>query len=320
MLSNFTSPPVLFFFLGMLAVLVRSNLEIPSNMSRFFSLYLLFSIGFKGGVELSHSGFTTEVVVSMVLAITLALVVPFYSFLILKRITNVYNAGAICATYGSISAVTYITASAFLQQMKVDFGGHMVASMALMESPAIVVGVLLVRKLGEQNPDSPKTSLKHLIHEAVTDGSVLLIVGSLLIGMTTSSKGAESVKPFYDEIFKGMLCFFLLDLGMGAARKLNGIREGGKWLVLFALVMPLFNACLAATLSHFAGLELGNAFLITVLAASASYIAVPAAMRIAVPEANPGVYVSMALVITFPFNIILGLPMYFELVKWFQTV
>ncbi len=314
--SNFTNPPILFFFLGVLAVAIRSNLVIPAPLPKFFSLYLLFSIGFKGGVELHKSGIQPDVFASLLLALVLSMVVPVYSFFVLRRRTDLQNAGAIAATYGSISAVTFITAMSFLTERGVSTGGHMVAAMALMEAPAIIVAVILVRLASKGESNGHSGSLRHLAREALTEGSVFLLLGSLLIGITTNEAGAESVKPFSDQIFRGMLCLFLLDMGIVSGKRMGAIRKGGLFLTAFALVIPLINAALGLSLSYFIGLDKGNAFLMTVLAASASYIAVPAAMRSALPEANPGLFVTMSLAITFPLNIILGIPAYFQVVNW----
>ncbi|MFN7119856.1 MAG: sodium-dependent bicarbonate transport family permease, partial [Saprospiraceae bacterium] len=299
-------------------VAVRSNLTIPAPLPKFFSLYLLFSIGFKGGVELHKSGIQPEVFASLLLALVLSMVVPVYSFFILRRRIDLQNAGAIAATYGSISAVTFITAMSFLGERGLNAGGHMVAAMALMEAPAIIIAVILVRIAAkvEGSSNGKNGSLRHLMREALTEGSVFLLLGSLLIGVTTNEAGAESVKPFSDQIFRGMLCLFLLDMGIVSAKRMGAIRSGGWFLTLFALLMPFVNATLGLGLSYLAGLEQGNAFLMTVLSASASYIAVPAAMRTALPDSNPGLYVTMSLAITFPLNIILGIPLYFQVIEW----
>jgi hypothetical protein len=312
--SNFVNPPVLFFFLGIFAVFVKSNLEVPQPLPKLFSMYLLFSIGFKGGVELSHSGFNEEVFRSLAGAMLLSAGIPLMAFFILRRKLDTPNAAAIAATYGSISAVTFIAALSFLDNMGVSHGGHMVAAMALMESPAIIVAVILARRFG--NGQSNHGSLRETLREAIFDGSVLLILGSLVIGLTTNPEGVKAVKPFTDDIFRGMLCLFLLDMGIVAARRLNDIRKSGIFLISFAVLMPVLNAAIGMTLAFALGLEAGNGFILTVLAASASYIAVPAAMRAAIPEANPGLYVPMALALTFPFNIILGIPLYYEVIAF----
>lgn len=318
-LSNLLNPPILFFFLGMLAVLVGSDLEIPNPLPKLLSLYLLLSIGFKGGVELNKSGLNAYIVMCLLAGIFMALLVPLYSFFILRRKLDVPNAAAVAATYGSISAVTFIAASSFLSQLKVPFGGHMVAAMALMESPAIVIGVALARRYGVPSA-SPRnehvsSGWAELWRDAFFNGSVFLLVGSLLIGALTGESGDAALHPFTSDIFKGMLCLFLLDMGLVSARQLDRLKQMGAFPIMFALLVPLVNAAVGITLARVLGMREGDALMFSILSASASYIAVPAAMRLAVPEANPGLYVSMALALTFPFNIIVGMPLYMFVIQ-----
>jgi hypothetical protein len=312
-ISNLTNPTLLFFVLGIVAALIRSDLEIPPQISKFLSLYLLFSIGFKGGMELSHSGLTREVAITLGLAVLMAVLVPFYTYFILRRKLDVYNAGALAATYGSVSAVTFITASTFLADKQIEFGGHMVAAMALMESPAIIIGVTLIRLFSKDAPGESKHGIGHILKEAFSNGSVLMILGSLIIGIVSDEKQAEGIKPFTSDIFKGFLAVFLLDMGIIAAKRFRSFGKGGWFLPLFGILVPVINACLAIFVAHSLGISDGNAFLLAILASSASYIAVPAALRLAIPEADPGIYIPMALAITFPFNIVVGIPMYFWL-------
>ncbi|MCG9892559.1 MAG: sodium-dependent bicarbonate transport family permease [Thermosynechococcaceae cyanobacterium MS004] len=318
-LSNILNPPVLFFFVGLLAVWVKSDLEIPQPLPKLFSLYLLFAIGFKGGHEIVESGFTPEVGATLVAAVLMACVVPIYSFFILKLKLDIYNAGAIAATYGSISAVTFITASALLTNLEISFGGHMVAALALMESPAIVVGIFLVRMFVPQGEasleESEKGGWSEVLREACLNGSVFLLVSSLVIGLVTGNSGWVKIKPFSDELFYGVLCFFLLDMGLIAARRINDLKKAGAFVIGFSVAMPVLNAVIGIGLSRLLGLSVGNALLFAVLCGSASYIAVPAAMRMSVPEANPSLYISMALALTFPFNIIVGIPIYLQIIK-----
>ena len=314
-LSNLLNPPVLFFFLGMLAVFIGSDLEVPQPLPKFFSLYLLLSIGFKGGVELHKSGLSSQVGWTLAAAILMALVVPLWTFFVLRRKLDVANAAAAAATYGSISAVTFIAATSFLGQLGISSGGHMVAAMALMESPAIVVGIALARWLGKS--DQNGVSWSHLVRDAFANGSVLVLCGALVIGLLTGESGGKVLAPFTSDIFRGMLCLFLLDMGIVSARRLGGLRQLGLFPVAFATLVPLVNAGVATVIAHLLGIGRGDALLFTVLCASASYIAVPAALRLAVPEANPGLYVTMSLAITFPFNIILGLPLYLSAINRF---
>ncbi len=316
-LSNLLNPPVLFFFLGMLACLIGSDLEIPQPLPKFFSLYLLLSIGFKGGVELHKSGLTPQVAWTLAAAMLMALVVPLWTFFILRRKLDLNNAAAAAATYGSVSAVTFIAATSFLGQLGITSGGHMVAAMALMESPAIIIGIALARWFGKSN--GAAFCWSHLLRDAFANGSVLVLCGALVIGLLTGESGGKALAPFTSDIFRGMLCLFLLDMGIVSARRLGGIRQLGIFPIAFATLVPLVNAAAAIGIAHLLGLSRGDALLFTALCASASYIAVPAAMRLALPEANPGVYVTMALAITFPFNIILGLPLYLSVINRIWT-
>lgn len=313
LVDNLTNPALLFFFLGLLAVRVKSDLEIPTGSSKFISLYLLFSIGFKGGQELAHSHLDMEIFWALLSGIFLAVVVPFYSFFILKKRFGIHNAGAIAAAYGSVSAVTFVTAVSFLEIQDIDFGGHMVAVMALMEAPSIIVGVLLVSFYASE--DSVGLSCGKIVMHAVTNGSVLLIMGSLVIGFLASDAQAEGIKPFTTDIFKGFLAIFLLDMGLTSGKKLNSFLENGWFSLMFAIVIPLVNGSLVAMTSWVITDSEGNRFLFAVLAASASYIAVPAAMKLALPQANSGLYVPMALAITFPMNITIGMPLYLLLIR-----
>ncbi|EAY26680.1 sodium-dependent bicarbonate transport family permease [Microscilla marina] len=316
LIDNLTNPALLFFFLGIIAVKLKSDLEIPANSSKFISLYLLFSIGFKGGQELSHSPLNGEILFSLLFGVLLALVVPIYSFFILRKRIGVDNAGAIAAAYGSVSAVTFVTAISFLETQGMEFGGQMVAVMALMEAPSIIIGVLLMRLFRKRNSDN-ETSFKQVLRHAVTNGSVLLIIGSLIIGFLASEKQAEGIKPFTTDIFKGFLAVFLLDMGITSGKKLSSFLDQGWLPLLFALIMPIFNGCTVAIVSKVVTQSHGNQFLFAILAASASYIAVPAAMKLAAPKANPGLYIPMALAITFPLNITLGMPLYLSIIQAF---
>ena len=313
LLENLTNPALLFFVLGIIAVRLKSDLAIPEGSSKFISLYLLFSIGFKGGQELAHSQFTISILWSVFFGVLIACLIPLYTFFILKRKLNIEDAGAIAATYGSVSAVTFVTAVSFLEMQKITFSGHMVAIMALMEAPAIVIGVILIRLYSkEKDENSPK--LGGVIGHSFTNGSVLLILGSLVIGLLASDKQALGIKPFTTDMFKGFLAIFLLDMGIVSGKKLGDFIKNGWFTAIFAIVIPLINGCTVAFLSSLVTQDVGNRFIFAVLAASASYIAVPAAMKIAVPKANPSIFLPMALAITFPFNITFGMPIYLSIV------
>ncbi len=313
LISNVTNPAFLFFILGIIAVKLKSDLEIPANSSKFISLYLLFSIGFKGGQELSHESFTSEIAWSMLFGLGLSLLIPVYTFFILKRKLSVYDAGAIAAAYGSVSAVTFVTAVSYLETQKLELHGHMVAIMALMESPAIIAGLILMSLFNKEKTDRVKTL--PVIRHSLTNGSVLLILGSLIIGLLANAKQAEGIKPFTNDIFKGFLAIFLLDMGIVSGRKLASFTNNGFFPLIFAIIIPLINGCVVAYLSSYITTDVANRFIFAVLAASASYIAVPAAMKIAVPKANPGLFLPMALAITFPLNITLGMPLYLSLIN-----
>ena len=311
--ENLTNPALLFFILGVIAVKLKSDLEIPANSSKFISLYLLFSIGFKGGQELAHSHFTMEIIWCILFGFFIAIIIPVYSYFILRRKFNIYDSGAIAAAYGSVSAVTFVTAVSFLEIQNLKFSGHMVAVMALMEAPAIIVGVILIRLFDKKR--ETKTSLSDLVKHSFTNGSVLLILGSLIIGMLASDEQAMGIKPFTNDLFKGFLAIFLLDMGIISGRKLSDFVKNGWFAILFALFIPLINGCIIAIASQLVTDDVGNRFIFAILAASASYIAVPAAIKIAIPKANPGLFLPMALAVTFPFNITLGMPIYFSLIN-----
>jgi uncharacterized protein len=312
-LSNLLTPPILFFVLGMLAVFAKSDLEIPAPIPKLFSLYLLLAIGFKGGVELAKSGISGEVISAISAAIIMSCIVPVYSFFILRKKLDVPNAAAIAATYGSISAVTFITANSFLDQVHVPSDGFMVAALALMESPAIIMGLILVNVFGKR--DKEEMDWGEVLREAFLNGSVFLLIGSLIIGAISGEHGEMMLKPFVKDMFYGALSFFLLDMGLVAAKRIRDLKRTGSFLILFALLMPLLNASLAIGIALLIHMTKGDALLFAVLCASASYIAVPAAMRLTVPEANPGLYISTALAVTFPFNITVGIPLYFWVIQ-----
>lgn len=312
LVDNLTNPALLFFFLGLIAVNLKSDLKIPENSSKFISLYLLLAIGFKGGQELAHSIITSKIIWSLLFGVFLAFLVPIYTYFILRLKLSVENAGAIAAAYGSVSAVTFVTTISFLEMSNIPFGGHMVAVMALMEAPSIIIGVLLISIYNKEK--KKKTSFKSVIHHSLTNGSVLLIIGSLFVGYFTNDAQAAGIKPFTTDIFKGFLAVFLLDMGITSGQKLKALIKKGWFTLSFAIIIPIINGCLVAVISSYFMEEVGNRLLMSILAASASYIAVPAAMKLAAPKANPGLYIPMALAITFPFNITLGMPLYLYII------
>ena len=315
-MTNFLDPAILFFIFGVFAGLVKSNLEIPQPIARFLSLYLLMALGLKGGFALHKSGFTIEIALALGLAIFLAILVPLMGYLILRSRLNSFDAAAIAATYGSVSAVTFITATQVLGQYGVEYGGHMAAAMALMESPAIILAILLANKAraeSTQNKQSP--GLSNILHESFTDGAQLLLLGSMVVGLVSGDAGQKLMAPFSIDLFKGMLAFFLLDMGLMAAKNFEGLKGKPPITLLYAILAPLLHATIALGLCKLLSLPLGDTVLLMVLAASASYIAVPAVLRHALPEVNPALYMGMSLGITFPFNIILGIPLYIYIAK-----
>ena len=328
-MPNLLDPTILFFVFGVLAGTVRSNLEIPPQISRFLSLYLLMALGLKGGFSLAKSGLTAEVATTLGLAVLLAAVIPLISYQLLKRRLSGFDAAAIAATYGSVSAVTFITTVQYLENQGIGFGGHMAAAMALMESPAIIMAVLLANTLRQTpaggvaaggaaalpTPSGSSLGMGKILHESFTDGAQLLLLGAMVIGVLTGEAGQAAMAPFSTDLFKGMLAFFLLDMGLLAARNLGELRGKPLWLLAYALLAPLVHAALALALAVAAGVNPGNGALLMVLAASASYIAVPAVLRHAIPEAQPALYFGMSLGITFPFNIVVGIPLYVGLAE-----
>lgn len=319
-MANFLDPAILFFVIGAFAGAVKSNLEIPPPIARFLSLYLLMALGLKGGFALHKSGFTTEIALSLGLAVFLAILIPLIGYQILRAKLNTFDAAAIAATYGSVSAVTFITATQYLDQFNITYGGHMAAAMALMESPAIILAIVLANKARAAHAAHNKTGLQQtgiskILHESFTDGAQLLLLGSMIVGLVSGDAGQKLMAPFSIDLFKGMLAFFLLDMGLMAARNIKGLKGKPPITLLYAIASPLSHALIALALCKLIGLPLGNTILLMVLASSASYIAVPAVLRHALPEVNPALYMGMSLGITFPFNIILGIPLYAMIAK-----
>lgn len=317
-MQAFADPAILFFVFGMVAGLLKSNLEIPAPISRFLSLYLLMALGLKGGFALAKSGLTLEVAISLGAALFLAFLVPMLGYLLLRRLVSRLDAAAIAATYGSVSAVTFITAAQTLDNHGIAYGGHMAAAMALMESPAIILAVVLAthaRLQGATPSGAPaqvpgRSSVFPVLREALTDGAQMLLLGAMLIGILTGESGQAAMKPFSADLFKGMLAFFLLDMGLMAARNMGQLKGQSGWLLVYAIAGPLVHASLALLLGGLLDMAPGNVVLLMVLAASASYIAVPAVLRHAIPEANPTLYFGLSLGLTFPFNILVGIPLY----------
>lgn len=311
MMELLTNPVILFFIFGIFAGLMKSNLEIPSAIAKFLSLYLLMSIGLKGGVALAASGLTTSVMTVMSIGVFLAIIVPLISYKLLNKFLNGFDSAAVAATYGSISAVTFVTASQYLTTVGIAFGDYMSAVMALMESPAIIIGVLLANKLREDS-----LSIGHIFKDSFIEGANLLLLASLAIGFIAGPVGYAAMAPFSTELFTGILALFLLDMGLQVAKNIPELKNKNPILILYATLAPIAHAGLALCLSVLFSVSLGNTILLMVLAASASYIAVPAALRFAMPQASPSVYLGLSLGVTFPFNVIVGIPLY----VWLATL
>ncbi|MEI8294382.1 MAG: sodium-dependent bicarbonate transport family permease [bacterium] len=312
-LEYLLQPAILFFLLGILAVAVKSDLEIPESFLKVLSLYLLFALGFKGGNELQKTTFTLAVLLPLIIATIASFVIPLLVFPIARRKFSVPDSAAVAATYGSVSAVTFMTAASYLEAHHIAFGGYMVAALALMESPAILSGLMLAR-FNDSAQGKSSLSWASALHECLANKSVLILLGSLFAGMVTPASGAKALQPFVSQLFPGMLCFFLLDLGLVAARRIADLRAGGLFSVLFALAFPVISGGMALSIASVCHFQEGDAFLFAILCASGSYIAVPAAFRAALPAANPSVYVGLALGVTFPFNLLVGIPLAYTIV------
>lgn len=318
--QNLLTPPILFFALGILAGAIKSDLSVPESISRYLSLYLMMAIGIKGGVALANTpDINGEIVYTALAGVAVGFLQPFAGYWLLRKTTalDTPTAAAVAAHYGSISMVTFATAAAFLDAHEIIYAGYIVAVLALMEAPAIVSGLFIAHRVTPKLPDHSVEERKLLTKNIFTNGAILLLLGSFLIGVVTGQSGMEKVGPFLIDPFQGVLCLFLLDMGLLVAKNLQNIRGFSVSLVLFALYMPLLGAVTGAALAAVIGLDVGTGALFMVLCAGASYIAVPAAMRLALPEANPAVYVPMSLAITFPFNIIFGIPLYVMIAERF---
>ena len=324
-LSNMLIPAILFFALGFLAQLIRSDLKFPSDLAKALSIYLLVGIGIHGGVELAKID-VLSAIGAVVAALGLGFGLPIIAYLILSLVVRIdrLNAAAIAAHYGSVSAGTFITAVAFLDTMKVTYESHPVIMLAIMESPAIIIGLVLANMARSGNGNGngngnghEKRVSRELVHDAFTNGSVVLLLGSMLIGAIAQPASLGKVMPFYDTMFMGVLSLFLLDMGMEAARRIGDFKKVGPSLLLFGIAMPLIGAAIGLAVGYWAlGFGAGGMLLVAVLGASASYIAVPPAMRLAIPEASAALFLTLSLGVTFPFNVIVGIPLYFQLAQW----
>jgi hypothetical protein len=335
-MTNLLDPAVLFFVLGVLAGCLRSNLALPEQIGKFLSLYLLMAVGLKGGFALAHSDIDRNVLAALGAAMLLAVLVPLLGWLLLRRWLPPLDAAAVAATYGSVSATTFIAATQYLEHLGVDHGGHMAVALVLMESPAAIMAVGLAAWVRSQAgtataPGTVSTStggsatmaltgagmgasaplnLGGVFKHALTDGAQLLLLGSLAIGFITGDQGKATMEPFSGSLFKGMLALFLMDMGLTVARQWSTLRDVPRLMLAYALLAPLVHAAMGLALAWWVGLGVGDATLLAVLAGSSSYIVVPAVLRQAIPEARPGLYLGMSLGLTFVFNILIGIPLY----------
>ena len=334
-MQNLLDPAILFFVFGVLAGALRSNLEVPPAIAKFLSLYLLMALGLKGGFALAKSGLTPEIALSLGAAIAMAFIVPALGYAFLKNRVSRFDAAAVAAAYGSVSAVTFVTAMQYLESAGLTFGGHMAVAMVVMESPAIIMAVLLANGLRHAqaapasavvsgpgtaalsglpgltgSPVSGAPSIGKILHESFTDGAHLLLLGAMAVGFISGESGKAVMQPFSGDLFKGMLAFFLLDMGLLVARNFREARTASPVLIGYAALGPVVHAALALALAWVLALPAADAALLMVLSASASYIVVPAVLRYAIPEANPALYFGLSLGITFPLNILVGIAVY----------
>jgi hypothetical protein len=315
--QNLTSPMVLFFVLGLFAASSRSDLAVPEAIAKILSLYLLMSIGFRGGVEMAHQGVSISLISTLAAGIALSFTMPLAGYMLLRGTTKLgtVDAAVIAAHYGSISAVTLAAIISTLGTLSLPYDGYMVAVAAAMETPAILSGLLLANR---KSAGLDQAGGQHGIwREALLNGSVVMLLGAFLIGIASGTRGMGMIKPFVLDMFPGALCFFLLDMGIIAGR---GLKDGWKFMslpvIFFAIAMPLLGALLASLAALVIGLQTGSAAILITLAASASYIAVPAAMRMALPKANLSLALTLSLGVTFPFNLTLGIPAYIAIARW----
>jgi uncharacterized protein len=311
---NLLSPIVLAFVLGIVATLVRSDLKFPEELYTALTIYLLLAIGLKGGAALSVTPIS-EFWAPALAALALGCVIPIWTYGLLRKIgkMSVADAAAIAAHYGSVSAVTFIASLAFLDAAGVAYEGFMPTLLAILEVPAIVVALLIAQM---RMREGPRRSWQAGLRKVVSSKSVLLLIGGLGIGVLGGERGLMQVAPFFVEPFHGALALFLLELGMTTARRLRDLRQVGAFLIGFGIIMPILHGILGVFVGSLVGLSVGGSTVLGVLSASASYIAAPAAVRISLPTANPGYYLTASLAITFPFNLAIGIPLYFAIANW----
>jgi len=320
-MQNLLDPAILFFVFGCFAGFIKSNLEIPRSTVKFLSLYLLMALGLKGGFALAKTGLSHELMFSMFIALVMSFLVPALGYWFLKNRISKFNAAAIAASYGSVSAVTFVTAIQYMEQNQLNPNAYMAIALVIMDSPAIIMAVLLASMLRHQQNSSNTSgpSVKNILHESFTDGAHLLLLGSMAVGFLSGEAGKIVMQPFSGDLFKGMLAFFLLDMGLMVAKNFKEAKSNSVILISYAALSPFVHACIALTLCMIFKITLADTILLMVLSASASYIVVPAVLRYAIPEANPSLYFGLSIGITFPINIIIGIPVYIWLAEFFMS-
>lgn len=320
-MQNLLDPAILFFVFGCFAGFIKSNLEIPRSTVKFLSLYLLMALGLKGGFALAKTGLSHELMLSMFIALVMSFLVPTIGYWFLKNKVSKFDAAAIAASYGSVSAVTFVTAIQHMEQNELNPNAYMAIALVIMESPAIIMAVLLASMLRHQQnlENSSGPSVKNILHESFTDGAHLLLLGSMAVGFLSGDAGKVVMQPFSGDLFKGMLAFFLLDMGLMVAKNFKEAKSNSLILLSYAALSPFIHASIALTLCLLFNITLADTILLMVLSASASYIVVPAVLRYAIPEANPSLYFGLSIGITFPINIIIGIPVYIWLAEFFMN-
>ena len=310
----FLDPAILFFMSGVIAGLLKSNLQIPDSITKFLGIYLLMSLGWKAGVAINDFAYSHEMIKAIGIAISFSLVLPFFNFLFLKKFINIYDSAALAATYGSCGAITYLAGTQYLRMQKVTWDDYMISCMIAMQIPALVLSVVLCSMLRKNQYSKPK----QIIFEAFTDGSIFVLVSAFVIGCINPEyevllAGGEEVQPFKLDVFRILLSIFMLDMGLQASKNLSKFPKQAWFLFFYALIIPFVHALIAFLICRPFHFSQGNSFLLMLLAASANYIAVPAVMKSAIPEANPGLYLGMSLGISFPITIFVGIPLLYYL-------
>ncbi len=317
-LDSLISPVILFFLLGAIAALARSDLSVPEAIAKGMSLYLMAAIGLKGGKQVAEAGFSIDMLSAAIAGVALSALLPIPAYWLLRKFGRLgsIDAAAASAHYGSVSVVTFVTGIEVLTASGIPPAGYMVAVLALMETPGIIVGLMLARRAGAVSDGGGRNGTGGLLHETLLNGSVVLLVGSFIIGLAAPKDALAQVMPFFDTLFRGVLCLFLLDMGLIAARRFRDARALTWPIAGLAILLPLINGSLGVIVGTAIGLDPGSAATLGILTGSASYIAAPAVIRMALPQADPGLYLGMSLAVTFPFNIVVGISLFAALARW----